>query len=51
MIELNIAVPEWLIEKLAAIADVCEKTTEQVALSLFANEVVHTSGCMVSSPE
>ena len=43
MIELSIAVPDWLIEKLDSIAAICEKTTEQVALSLFANEVVHTS--------
>lgn len=42
-IEMVIPVPEWLADTLACAASLCEKSIDEVAVALFANEVVHTS--------
>lgn len=40
--EISIALPSWMVEKLSAIAQTCEKSIDYVAASFFAAEVVHT---------
>ena len=40
--EISITLPSWMVEKLSAIAEVCEKSVDDVVASFFAAEVVHT---------
>jgi len=41
-VDITIDLPEWLLDRLARAAEIAEKTKEQVALSFFAEKVVHT---------
>jgi len=45
MSEIVVDVPSWMYDKLAAIANLCEKSIDEVAASFFAAEVVHTPFC------
>lgn len=40
--EIVVAMPTWLADSLLEIAEICEKTVDDVAASFFAAEVVHT---------
>ena len=45
MSEIVVDIPAWMYEKLVAIANLCEKSIDEVAASFFAAEVVHTPFC------
>ena len=43
MVDLIIDIPEWMSDMLQQAAALCEKSVDDVAVSFFGHEVVHTS--------